>query len=62
MTSIKDKLDQIQKSLPENMTPNKLVVTDVKSQVVVSEDLTPEDLNYFILSDDEDPIPLNPIP
>ena len=62
VTSIKDKLDQIQKSLPGSMTPDKLVVTDVKSQVSVSGDLTPEDLNYFILSDNEDLIPLNPIP
>ena len=59
-TSIKDRLSQIENKLPENMTPNKLIVTNDISHIEVFDKLTPEDLSYMTLFDDES-VPVDPL-
>lgn len=62
VTSIKDKLDQVMKTLPEIMTPDRVVITDDKSQVTISDKVASDDLNYMTITDDDDVVIVDPIP
>ena len=62
VTSIKDKLNQVIKTLPDLMTPDKVSVTDNESHVAIIEEISSEDLDYLMIMDDDDLIELKPIP
>ena len=62
VTSIKDKLNQVIKTLPDLMPPDKVSVTDNESHVTIIEEISSEDLDYLMIMDDDDLIELKPIP